>query len=403
MKPSSKNILEKLEDQVQKATESTVASWRGILASTKTAPAKDARVVPATIADALETIVKNSHGNKYIFSILLTSCIKKLLTPKQDVRIAQENMPGGYSNRSLDQREITPFLKHFGYTHCEASGLESGRNLERPLPWDLQYACNPRGKGNREAFLGVLNYIETQKGNPGLVAAYLLWLDRSHKKVTPKTVAAPLEARIEDIMRILTTHFKESSGQGRSRLPVLALYAIYSELIDQLSRYKGMTLLPLEKHTTADLRSHSIGDIQVNKSSSPFEGVEVKSDKSITAAMINELPRKFGGKAVSRYYILTTSPTCVLPEDETSVKKAIESVGRQTGCQVIANGLIRTLWYYLRLLEDPAPALSKYQKLLESDPDIRPDLKSCWNRIAEKEKASGTLAAYEIPKSKQQT
>ena len=53
----------------------------------------------------------------------------------------------------------------------------------------------------------------------------------------------------------------------------------------------------------------------------------------------------------------------------------------ETGTQIIVNGLVRTLWYYLRLLKNPATVLPKYQALLETDQDIRPDLKSKWNEI----------------------
>ncbi|GAH06096.1 unnamed protein product, partial [marine sediment metagenome] len=133
----------------------------------------------------------------------------------------------------------TPFLKRFAYTHCEASGLESGRNLERPLPWDLNYPCKPRGKGNRESFLGILDFIQIGNGDPELVAMYLLYCDELQKQEMPKLVAAPLEDSIDEIINVLIQHFNQSRGQGKSRLPVLALYAIYSRLIKEVSRYKG--------------------------------------------------------------------------------------------------------------------------------------------------------------------
>jgi len=186
-------------------------------------------------------------------------------------------------------------------------------------------------------------------------------------------------------MNIFTKHFSKSSGQGKSRLPVLALYAIYQELVGQLSRYDGTELLPLERHTTADLRSGSIGDIQVNKQNEPFEGVEVKSEKTITAAMVNELKRKLSGKPASRYYILSTHSPQVLDEDLESVEEAVGSTEAETGCQVIVNGLIKTLWYYLRLLEDPSVVLTHYQELLETDSDMQQGLRESWNKIVSEE------------------
>ena len=146
-----------------------------------------------------------------------------------------------------------------------------------------------------------------------------------------------------------------------------------------------MDFLPLERHTTADLRSGSIGDIQVNKDGEPFEGVEVKSEKPITSDMINELPRKFSGRKISRYYILSTFPGSHKPEDADSVEKAVATVQEITGCQVIVNGLNKSLWYYMRLLSDPSGVLGRYVVLLNSDPDIRPELVEKWNSIIQEE------------------
>lgn len=56
-----------------------------------------------------------------------------------------------------------------------------------------------------------------------------------------------------------------------ARLPVLALYAVYSQLVLELDRYKDAELAPLERHTTADLRSGSIGDIQLIPKAIPLK------------------------------------------------------------------------------------------------------------------------------------
>jgi DNA (cytosine-5)-methyltransferase 1 len=63
------------------------------------------------------------------------------------------------------------------------------------------------------------------------------------------------------------------------------------------------------------------------------------------------------------------------------VDEAVADVESETGAQVIVNGLVRTLWYYLRLLKEPALVLPNYQALLEKDPDVRPALKEAWNTI----------------------
>jgi DNA (cytosine-5)-methyltransferase 1 len=383
--PRAKEVLKKLHAAVEKNDPLIVQAVKQRLAYHPTVSCENPKMVPPNILKAIETIIDNKSANKYLFSILLACCIKKIIDPEQDITIGQDNMAKGYSNRSFDQTSITPFLKRHGYTHCEASGLESGRNFERPLPWGLKYPSNPRGAGNREAFLGILHYVQVESGNPEDVAFYLMLYDHSKGHQANKTTVPPMETQISKIMRIFLRHFNESAGQGKSRLPVLALYAIYSRMVVELVRYKGTELLPLERHTTADLRSGSIGDIQVNRNNEPYEGVEVKSEKSITPAMVRELPRKFSSRNVSRYYILSTADPYILKEDIEVVNSAVREVEKETGAQVIVNGIVRTLWYYLRLLENPATVLPIYRELLEADKDIRTELKESWNTIITEE------------------
>ncbi len=357
-----------------------VSSLVAYLSRVKSREAKDAALTPPTIADSIVTIIENIPSNKYLFSIVITACLKKIVDPKQDIRIGQDNMENGYSNRSLDQRIVTPFLKRHDYTHCEASGLESGRNFERPLPWNLDYPSNPRGRGNRESFLAILDFVESG-GDARIILQYMLYLDATRRETRQIVSHAPIEKSIQKIIRVFERHFNESSGQGKSRLPVLAVYGVYQLLIQELARYKECTLLPLERRTTADLRSGSIGDIQVNVDGHAFEGVEIKSDKPVTADMVTELVRKFNGTEISRYYILTTFEGIYKEEDKESVLAAVEKIQAATGCQIIVGELEETLLYALRLVSDPGAALENYSVLLNSDPDIRPQLIKAWNSI----------------------
>jgi DNA (cytosine-5)-methyltransferase 1 len=345
----------------------------------------NAKVAITNAAEAVTTIVSNVQQNKYLFSILITAAMKKSLSPSQDIRIAQDLLPGGYSNRSLDQTQVTPFLKRHGYTSCAASGLESGRNFERPLAWDLQFPCNPRGAGNREAFLLLIDLIQKHHDVADLVVKSLLYVDAEGRGNEPTLVVPPLESNIDRIMLVLERHFKESSGQGKSRLPVLALYALYEQLVPELSRFNNSVLQPLQNHTTADLRSGSIGDVQLDRDGKPFEGIEVKSELPITPDMLRELKRKLESLSVNRYYVLTTYPGSFKPEDEEFLVELCREILDSTGCQVIVNGLNRSIRYYLRLLNDPSKVLGRYSLLLVEDESVRPDLIAKWNDILEQE------------------
>jgi DNA (cytosine-5)-methyltransferase 1 len=52
------------------------------------------------------------------------------------------------------------------------------------------------------------------------------------------------------------------------------------------------------------------------------------------------------------------------------------------GCQIIANGVIPTIRYYLRLLVDPSAVFQEYAFLLETDKAIKHEHREIWNKIA---------------------
>ncbi|MCX6021547.1 MAG: hypothetical protein NTZ05_07420 [Chloroflexi bacterium] len=130
-----------------------------------------------SIAEGVRTIVGNLNKNKYLYSILITCLVEKVVHPHQDIRIAQTDLAGGYSNRSTDQTNVTPFLKQSGLTHCAASGAESGRNFERPIPFGLGYVGKPQGVGNREAFLGILHAVQEEYADPEPCLTLMMTLD----------------------------------------------------------------------------------------------------------------------------------------------------------------------------------------------------------------------------------
>jgi DNA (cytosine-5)-methyltransferase 1 len=334
------------------------------------------------IATWTQTIVGNVKDCKYLYSILLTSLATKIVVPGQDIRKHQDRMEGGYSNRGVDQRCITPFLKRHGLTHCAASGAESGRNFERPIPYTLDFPGYPKGKGSKEAFLNLIDVAQEKKQDPSTIITLLFALDLKNNKKNIYKYPTLKGMTIQGVIDSLVNHFTLSQGHNRSRLPVLAIYAVYKSLINEVKRYKGKTLQPLEFHTTADVRSKKIGDIQVNRQDGKaFEGVEVKADISFTEFDIAELLEKFEGQIVDRYYLLTTAQECVKTVDEPRLKQKVKEVSETTGCQIIVNGIVPTLKYYLRLVNNPETVLKDYTELIEKDQSVQDEHKRLWSEI----------------------
>lgn len=341
-------------------------------------------VVPLhkTVAEGVETIINNLKHNQYLFSMLITGLVEKLVHPNQDIRITQDKLIGGYSNRSTDASRITPFLQQHGLTSLAKSGAESGRNFERPEPQMLSYSGSPRGKGNKEAYLGILHAIQEEGIDPFPCIVFLMALDLQKKVAVVYNYPKPHGLTIQEIVEAVLEHHHKARGNGRARIPVLAIQAIYQCLVNELSRFKGTTLRnPPNRHTGNDKKGW-IGDIQVDRADkTPFEAVEVKSDQQITSSMVWALPKKFRGQVVDRYYVLSTEPTYIAENEQKKVDEAVYEVRQRTGCQVIVNGLNRSLWYYLRMIENTDLFLEYYTKQVQNDKDTKNEHRELWATI----------------------
>lgn len=122
--------------------------------------------------------------------------------------------------------------------------------------------------------------------------------------------------------------------------------------------------------------------MQVNYANGePFEGVEIKSGKKITVEMIKSIPLKLQGYAVDRYYLLSTEENYIDPGEREEVMSAANEIRDATGCEIIPNGLIRSLWYYLRLISDKDHLIQSYTRLLQEDSDVREPQRALWSKI----------------------
>jgi DNA (cytosine-5)-methyltransferase 1 len=334
------------------------------------------------IAQWIRTIVRNLKDCKYLYSILITSLATKIVKPGQDIRKHQDRMQGGYSNRGTDQKFITPFLQTHGLTACAASGAESGRNFERPIPYTFDFPGFPRGEGNKEAFLHLIDAVQEKNQDPFIIITLLFALDMKSRKKVKYNYPEPKGLTIQNIIYAMVDHFRKAQGHNRSRLPVLGVYAVYLSLMNELARFKGMVLEPLEFHTTADMRSKKIGDIQVNRlDGTAFEGVEIKAEISFEERHIASLPEKFSGQAVDRYYLLTTSEEFIKKGHEHLIQQKLKEIRNETGCQIIVNGIIPTLKYYLRLLNDPEKVVKDYTELIAKDESVQDEHRRLWMEI----------------------
>lgn len=341
----------------------------------------------------LQSIIKKAESQKAVVSALITSLVKKIESPEQDVRQHKTELKGGYSGRTFDTKYTTPFLKEKFRRISMGESAWLTRSLEQAYPFDLKFGGKIRDKEVKSAFLNTLNDLEVNKAKP---APYLISLF-----ILLSQVIKPMEiiynknkknkkVDIESIIRLLKLHFfHKYKVAGASRLPVIAIYSIYQLLIQNISRFSNKKLNELRSHTSADLRA-GIGDIEVlDEDNEYFEGAEIKFGWQISYEMVRTAYEKLKKTNLNRYYILTTSEPNLVEEDRERIYEFIDKVRKAHGCEIIVNGLIHSIKYYLRLLPDPEKFIKIYTENLSKDfsnkADIKIDHIQEWQNILNKE------------------
>lgn len=334
----------------------------------------------------LENIVKNIESNKGVYTVLVTLMVHKILHTKQDIRLHQQSMRNGFSGRSIDAKYITPTLNTFGLPAMRESGWLT-RSLEQPYPYDLKYKGKIQGKGLKESFLEIIDAFQKK---PGLTENFLRFILhgaielKEGKQVKIKKVGNQEKISIQSIMSMLEKHFMEKYKTfGGSKLPVLAFYAIYQILIQEIDRYKDCSVKPLGSHTASDRTSGSAGDIEIMKGDSMYEVLEIKLDKPIDVTLVIGVYEKIKRFNPKRYYIL--SHVDMLEKDRNPIEELIDKIKSEHGCQLIVNGLLPTIEYYLRLISSVEKFLNNYSKLVSCDTELKVIHKTKLKEILQRE------------------
>ena len=333
---------------------------------------------------SLDELHTRAQAASAAFNNIITCLAIKSARPNVDIRYHQTQIqkdtdrPAGVNFRRISEDTVYPWLSRNRFEGAK-SGWQT-RTLERPKPYTMSYDENIAHVKN--AFLSVFDEIE-ENGQPAYDALiYLIFRQVVRREEVKITLSIPKTQDISTIVELFRLHFFRpyKGSKGASRLPVLALHAIYSVMVPELRRYAGKTVVALNAHSAADSQTGSIGDIEVSDDTTGeiFEAVEVKHTLPIVEAIAADVQLKVMDKSISRYYILTTHSNC---EPDDGAKKIIENIKTVYDCQVIANGVMPTIRYYLRLLEDPSTIFPAYVELLKSDKSIAHEHRTAWNEV----------------------
>ncbi|OQX02869.1 MAG: DNA methyltransferase, partial [Desulfobacteraceae bacterium IS3] len=135
---------------------------------------------------------------------------------------------------------------------------------------------------------------------------------------------------------------------------------------------------------------HGYGDVEIwNMNDTPFELVEIKHNIPIDRNLIFDVVKKSENTTIERYYILTTYEDCFTSIDEEEyINKLILKIKKERNLEVIANGIIYSLKYYLRFVEDYHDFLKTYTNELITDAKNSTEVKNfhirAWQGILKK-------------------
>ena len=197
-------------------------------------------ILPEQIFTYIQTIALNCSKQKGVCTVLITLLVHKILEPTQDIRYHQSNMPNGFSGRTIDTQHITPTLKELRLPAMAESGWLT-RSLEQPYPYTLDYNGKINNKAVKEAFLNIIDFVEKNPKQAEITARLLI---HQVKQATQADIISivklvnPEKLNITTTINCLEAHFSyKYKTFGASKLSVLAFYAIYLRLVQEVERY----------------------------------------------------------------------------------------------------------------------------------------------------------------------
>jgi DNA (cytosine-5)-methyltransferase 1 len=215
----------------------------------------------------------------------------------------------------------------------------------------------------------------------GMLVRLLLGLIKI-RNASKIVLTRPKNLSINAIQILLDVHFTgRTYSKNAPRLPQLAIYAIYQAMMSKVERFAGQSLQPIARMKAADRKAGTVGDIVVTSGSLPWEAVEVKFKQPITLVHVAEAIEKVRAASVSRYYLLSTAG--ILDSDLSSIRTRQAEFLKHNGCEIIVNGVLESIAYYLRMLPNTTEFISNYAALVESDPDTDYEHRVFWNEVCE--------------------
>ena len=348
------------------------------------------------IKSGVDIFIEKIDTDKSLVQVIITSLVKKIISPEQDIRLHMAKFENGYSARVLDTRVTSPFFKKYFPTYANKETAFLTKATRAEIIWNVTEGKKLpfRSKQLIKPFLSLMDKIQNSSFDLNHCLTYIFFrlhqLSQQHQTVFDDTLESADFSDVLDINGVLAMLIKHFDSKLSSRLPVIAIYSAYIQLFKTIKRYESKILRPLNVHTSAD--KHGYGDIEIwNNDNTPFEMVEIKHNIAIDRNLIFDVVKKTENTTVKRYYVLTTFKGSFLNEiEEIYINKLTLKIKKERNLEVIPNGIIHSLKYYLRFIEDYQDFIKTYTEELIRDAKNSTEVKNhhieIWQSILEEYK-----------------
>lgn len=344
-----------LEQSYKKATESL----------------KDNFISDSTIFEKIVFIATNIQ-NRAVVRLLLSCVLAKIDNPKIDPRkpYTEIGTRDSFSGRTYDEQFVGPFISKYSLPCNPTTAFLTPalRNRNIVLTQKVNLVGRPP-----ELYKYVLDVLDDlNQGTVGpkevlneSIRQLILLREENNRRIqsllSSISVSGGVPLSGEDIITLLQQHLK---CKGASRLPVLAIAAVYKTIGSHMRE----RVLDLMSHTSADKQTGALGDVQVTieNESNIVTTFEMKS-KKVTKEDINIALNKIikAKNKLDNYIFITTD------EIQNDVQDYAKSLYGQTGgVEIVILDCISFIRYFLHLFHRYRLGyLEEYQKLVLDEPD----------------------------------
>jgi hypothetical protein len=321
-------------------------------------------------ATHLDLICRNVQ-NRAVARLILACALAKVDQPQIDIRKPYTEIEGNdtFSGRTYDERFISTLIlaERLPCNATTAFLTPALRNINRPLTAELDLVGRPR-----EVYQAAL-YLLAEVAEGRLHAETLLietlrrlLVVRDENEARMKSLLARLQSNtpttlaVDEIIGLLQQHF---AVRGASRLPVLAIVALY-QILQALLPERVATIHP---HQAADQQTETLGDIEIYlRETEQITAVYEVKFKVVMMVDVQQALHKLAHHPmpIQRYLFVTTKPI------EIEIERYCASMYRKVGVEFAVFdclSFVRTILYLFHPLR--VAFLERYQALVLSEPD----------------------------------